>query len=101
MRFTHDNDDLEKYAKLHEVDQLTAKNTFINDNKSQSNPRVILLRAILLWYSNIRYPIAPVWGVLYKWICFVHKWCIALLHGDIATGDIASVWEPAYWKYAY
>ncbi len=23
------------------------------------------------------------------------KWCIALLLGDIATGDIASVWELA------
>ncbi len=41
------------------------------------------------------YSIAPVWEVLYKWICFVHKWYIALLLGDIATGDIASVWELA------
>ncbi len=43
------------------------------------------------------YRIAKVWEVLYKWICFVHKWYIALLLGDIATGDIASVWEPAKW----
>ncbi len=41
------------------------------------------------------YHIAPVWEVLYKWICFVHKWYIALLLGDIETGDIASMWELA------
>ncbi len=41
------------------------------------------------------YRITPVWEVGDKWIRYVHKWYIALLLGNIASGDIASVWDPA------
>ncbi len=44
------------------------------------------------------YRIVLVWEVLYKWICFVHEWYIPLLPGDIATGDIASVWARLFFK---
>ncbi len=39
---------LENYAKLLEVDQLTAKITLINGNILPSNPHVVLLSDILL-----------------------------------------------------
>ncbi len=40
IRYTPDSHHLEKYAKLHEVNQLTAKITFINSSIPPSNPHV-------------------------------------------------------------